>query len=130
MIFYALRKKQSIMNDISYGLNYSDTAILRDIGEFIKSKRIHQNLTQDEAAEKAAISRSTLSLAERGENIAVLNLLKILRVLDALYVFEQFRIQPQISPLQLAKEDEKRRKRASKDNSQNNNNNNNDDIGW
>lgn len=114
------------MNDISYGSNYSDTAILREIGEFIKSKRIENNLTQYEVADKAAISRSTLSLAERGENIAMLNLLKILRVLDALYVFEQFRIQPQISPLQLAKEDEKRRKRASKNNLQNNNN----DIGW
>lgn len=114
------------MNDISYNSAYSDVAILREIGEFIKSKRIDQNLTQDEVADRAAISRSTLSLAERGENIAMINLLKILRVLDALYVFEQFRIQPKISPLQLAKEDEKKRKRASKNNSQTNN----DDIGW
>ena len=102
------------MNDISYVSDYSDLAILKQIGEFIKSKRIDQNLTQDDLAEKASISRSTLSLAERGESIALLNLLKIMRVLDVLYVFEQFKSTKQVSPIQLAKEDEKKRKRASK----------------
>jgi hypothetical protein len=37
-----------------------------------------------------------------------------MRVIDALYVFEQFKITKPVSPMQLAKEDEKRRKRASK----------------
>lgn len=114
------------MNDISYNLNYSDMAILHQIGEFIKYRRIDQNLTQEEVAEKAAISRSTLSLAERGENISLINLLKILRVLDAFYVLEQFRKESKISPLQLAKEDEKKQKRASKSNKQTNRTN----IGW
>lgn len=126
MIFYALTEKSFIMNDISYDPSYSDTAILHKIGEFIKSKRVDQNITQDELSQKAAISRSTLSLAERGENIALINLLKILRVLDALYVLEQFKTQPQISPLQLAKEEEKKRKRASKKHSQTDN----EDPGW
>lgn len=126
MIFYALTEKLVIMNDISYDPSYSDTAILHKIGEFIKSKRVDQNITQDELSQKAAISRSTLSLAERGENIALINLLKILRVLDALYVLEQFRTQPQISPLQLAKEEEKKRKRASKKHSQTDN----EEPGW
>ncbi len=102
------------MNEISSGSSYSDTAILREIGEFVKSRRIDQNLTQEDVAGRAAISRSTLSLAERGENISLVNLLKILRVLDALYVLEPFRIQRRISPLRLAKADEKKRKRASR----------------
>lgn len=114
------------MNDISYKTAYSDAAILNEIGAFLKSKRIDQNLTQDEVAGRAAISRSTLSLVERGENIALANLLKILRVLDALYVLEQFRTEPNISPLQLAKEDEKRRKRASHSNPQTNK----EELGW
>jgi transcriptional regulator with XRE-family HTH domain len=112
------------MNDISYA--NSDAAILRDIGEFLKSKRIDQNLTQDEVAQRAAMSRSTLSLAERGENISLTNLLKILRILDALYVLEQFKAPSQISPLLLAKEEEKKRKRVSRNNVQPNK----DDIGW
>lgn len=114
------------MNDISYNPSYSDAAIIKEIGHFIKTKRVNQSLTQDEVANRAAISRSTLSLAERGENINFMSLLKILRVLDALYVFDQFRITPQISPLQLAKEDEKMRKRASRKNSKPNKG----DIGW
>lgn len=107
------------MNDLSYISSLSDAAVLKEIGEFIKSRRIEQHLTQDDVAERAAISRSTLSLAERGENIALTNLLKILRVLDALYVFEKFRVTEPISPLQLAKEDERRRRRASRGNHKN-----------
>ncbi|UIR56344.1 helix-turn-helix domain-containing protein [Sphingobacterium sp. SRCM116780] len=114
------------MNDISYHPSYSDAAILREIGEFVKAKRIDHNLTQDEVAERAAISRSTLSLTERGENIGLINLLKVLRVLDALYVFDLFKVEPKISPMLLAKEDEKKRKRASKSNPQITK----DDLGW
>lgn len=53
------------MNDFSY---IGDGALLKKIGGFVKSRRIEQNLTQDEVAESAAISRSTLSLLERREN--------------------------------------------------------------
>lgn len=103
------------MNDISDITNLSDSAILKEIGEFVKVKRINQNLRQAEVADQAAISRSTLSLLERGDNIALSNLLKVLRVLDALYVFDRFRVtEPILSPIQLAKEDEKKRKRASR----------------
>ncbi len=107
------------MNDLSYIDKYSDIAILQHIGAFIRARRIAQNLTQDELAHKAAISRSTLSLIERGENVSLMTLLKILRILNALYVLEHFRVLPQPSPLLLAKEEEKRRSRASKKNSDN-----------
>lgn len=114
------------MNDLSYISSLSDAAILKELGAFVKAKRIEQNLTQDDVAEQAAISRSTLSLLERGDNIALANLLKVLRVLDALYVFEQFKVIEQISPLKLAKEDEKKRKRVSGNNS----NTDKDNLGW
>jgi transcriptional regulator with XRE-family HTH domain len=114
------------MNDLSYTSSLSDAAILKEIGEFVKSKRIDQNLTQDDVAEQAAISRSTLSLLERGDNIALSNLLKVLRVLDLLYVFDEFKVSPQISPIQLAKEDELKRKRASRGHDKNDKNS----LGW
>lgn len=44
----------------------SDMAILQMIGDFIKKKRIALNKTQDMMAQEAGISRSTLSLLERG----------------------------------------------------------------
>lgn len=114
------------MSDFSYISYLSDGALLKKIGGFIKSRRIEQNLTQDEVAERAAISRSTLSLLERGENIALTNLLKVLRVLDALYVLGHFHEVKPISPMQLAKEDEVKWKRASKSKKSSPK----DDLGW
>jgi transcriptional regulator with XRE-family HTH domain len=100
------------MTDLSHITSLSDAAIIKEIGAFIKARRIDHHLTQDDVAEQAAISRSTLSLIERGENTALINLIKILRVLDALYVLGRFERQQSFSPLQLAKEEEKKRKRA------------------
>lgn len=100
------------MNEFSYINANSDISILKQIGEFIKEKRIEQNINQDSLASSAVISRSTLSLIERGESISLLNLIKILRMLNALYVLDIFKIEPQISPMLLAKEEQKKRKRA------------------
>lgn len=100
------------MSEISYINTYSDKNIMKDIGTFVRQKRIAKNLTQQELADQAAMSRSTLSLMERGENIVLLNLIKVLRILDVLYVFEKFHLEPQISPILLAKEEAKRRKRV------------------
>lgn len=114
------------MDEFSYINSYSDKAVLQRIGEFVKQRRIDQNLTQQSLAEKAAISRSTLSLMERGENIALLNLIKVLRMLDALYVLDAFHVERSISPILLAREEHKRRKRAGR----NKGYEQNDDLGW
>ena len=58
------------MNDFSYNPAISDAAIIKVIGTFIKQKRVEQNLTQAELAERAAMSRSTLSLMERGGRVS------------------------------------------------------------
>lgn len=114
------------MNDISYIESNSDIAILKQIGQFIKEKRLEKNINQNVLASNAVISRSTLSLIERGENISIINLIKILRILDALYVLDRFKIEPQISPMLLAKEEQNKRKRAfrTKENPEN------QELGW
>ncbi|NRF37527.1 helix-turn-helix domain-containing protein [Pedobacter foliorum] len=114
------------MNDISYIHSNSDIAILKQIGQFIKEKRIEKNINQNSLADNAAISRSTLSLIERGDSISLVNLIKILRILDTLYVLERFRTEPQISPMLLAKEEQKKRKRVLRAK----NNPKNEDLGW
>lgn len=103
------------MNDISYKnrLNMSDKALAELIGRFIKEKRIEQNKTQHFVANAAGISRSTLSLLEKGETVTIATLLQVLRVLGQLQVLDVFSIQPTISPLQLAKLELKKRKRVS-----------------
>jgi transcriptional regulator with XRE-family HTH domain len=90
----------------------SDKVLLKHIGDFIKYHRMEQNKTQDTLATEAGISRSTLSLLERGESVTLLTLIQVLRMLDQLQVMDTFRIEKQISPIQLARMEQKKRKRV------------------
>ena len=102
------------MNDLSYTewVSMSDKVLIKTIGDFIKHHRLNQNSTQDEVSVAAGISRSTLSLLERGETVSLSTLIQILRVLDLLYVMDVFKIQEQISPIKLAKLEKQKRQRA------------------
>lgn len=91
----------------------SDKALSEHLGDFIKHHRMDQNKTQNALANAAGISRSTLSLLERGESVTLATLIQVLRVLDQLNVMEAFSIQQTISPLVLAKMEREKRKRAS-----------------
>jgi transcriptional regulator with XRE-family HTH domain len=77
----------------------SDLAILKRIGHFIKKKRMALQKTQGQMAEEAGMSRSTLSLLERGEKVQLLTLIQALRILDELQVLEAFEVSEQISPI-------------------------------
>ncbi|SEF86414.1 helix-turn-helix domain-containing protein [Flavobacterium urumqiense] len=102
------------MNDKQYTkwIAMSDIALLQTIGAFVKHHRLSQNKTQEEVAGAANLSRSTLSLLEKGEAVTIPTLLQVLRVLDLLCIMEVFKIQEQISPIQLAKLDQQKRQRA------------------
>ena len=103
------------MNDISYNklIETSDLAIAKQIGEFVKHHRMEQNKTQSTLAKNAGISRSTLSLLERGETVTVATLIQVLRMLDQLQAFDGFTIIRQQSPLLLAKAEKKRKQRVT-----------------
>ena len=102
------------MNDKQYiyWVSMSDAALAQTIGTFVKHHRLAQNKTQKEVANDANISRSTLSLLEKGEAVTVPTLLQVLRVLDLLYIMNSFKIQEEISPLELAKQEKQKRQRA------------------
>ena len=103
------------MTDISDNIwdSMSDKALAMHIGAFIKHHRMEQNKTQEVLAKAAGISRSTLSLLERGETVTLATLIQVLRVLDKLYVLDVFSVQQDISPLMLARMEKEKRKRAS-----------------
>lgn len=90
----------------------SDQALAANIGAFVKHHRLEQNKTQDTLSHEAGISRSTLSLLERGETVTLATLIQVLRVLDQLQVMNAFEVQQHISPLALAKAEQGKRKRA------------------
>ncbi len=105
------------MNDESYNIVWhamSDQTLSNTIGEFIRHHRLQQNKSQNEVAKAANISRSTLSLLERGKTVTLATLLQVLRVLDLLSVIDNFKIVTQISPIELAKQERKRRQRAGR----------------
>ena len=103
------------MTDQSYKNwnSMSDNALVQQIGAFVKYHRMEQNKTQDVLANAAGISRSTLSLLERGETVTLASLIQVLRVLDVLHIMDAFEVQQDISPLALAKIEKDKRKRAS-----------------
>jgi len=117
------------MNDKSYNLwrELSDKSIIETLGKFIQSHRLNQNKSQNQVATAAGISRSTLSLLERGEKVRIDSFIQVLRVLDLLYVMDAFKIQDQISPIEYAKLKKNKRKQASPKKI---NTENQEDLGW
>ena len=90
----------------------SDKALALHLGDFIKHHRMEQNKTQEALALAAGISRSTLSLLERGETVTMATFIQVLRVLDLLNVMEAFNVVKVISPMALVKEAKAQRYRV------------------
>lgn len=104
------------MNEISHMAwdSLSDGAIEKEIGLYIKKARQQQNKTQEELSKAANISRSTLSLLERGASGNIKTLIQVLRVLNKLAVLEVFKYKEVLSPLALAKAQHKSKSRVRK----------------
>ncbi len=100
-----------MMDNNWYAMN--DDRILKQIGTFVKFCRMERNITQAMLAKDAGISRSTLSLLERGETVTVATLIRVLRVLGQLQIVNGFIIPTQRSPILLAEAEKKGRKRVS-----------------
>ncbi|MBN3519870.1 helix-turn-helix transcriptional regulator [Algoriphagus lutimaris] len=81
----------------------TDIQILQQIGDFVKAERIAQNKSQDQLSSEAGISRSTLSLLERGEKVNLITMIQVLRVLDQLQWLEAFELKNTISPMDYIK---------------------------
>lgn len=106
------------MSNINWATQ-SDKAIAQHIGSFIKAQRLQQNKTQDQVAKAAGISRSTLSLMERGQTVTLASFIQVLRVLDKLHLLSAFETEEKISPLALAKLQKQKRQRARSSNKSN-----------
>ncbi|PLX02454.1 MAG: transcriptional regulator [Marinilabiliales bacterium] len=117
------------MNDKSYieWREMTDKSLMETIGKFIQTHRLNQNKSQNDVANSAGISSSTLSLLERGEKVRMDSFIQVLRVLDLLYIMDVFKVQDQISPIEYAKLKKNKRKQASPKKVSNNNKEN---LGW
>jgi len=93
---------------------YTDKAILIELGDFVKATRLEQNKTQQQLADLAGVNRSTIVQIENGSGVTMLSFIQVLRALEQLDLFGSFQIKPVISPLLLAKQEIQKRKRATR----------------
>ncbi len=82
---------------------YTDLAILSEIGERVSRCRLDRNLTQAKLAAAADVSKRTIERMESGESVQLTSFVQILRALDLVDHLEA--LMPKLG--------EKRRKRAS-----------------
>lgn len=92
----------------------TDKAIVTHICLQLRQLRLDQNITQEQLAERSGLGRATISRIEKGQAVSLLTLVQLLRALNSLSLLDAFqRVTPEISPLQLLKEQKPPRYRAS-----------------
>jgi len=94
-------------------LAMSDKAILTELGQRVQKERLNQNMSQNDLAIKAGVSRRTLQHLEAGHTCTLANLTRVLRALGKLDALDAFLPQPEISPIQLARMKGVERQRAT-----------------
>ena len=94
-------------------IEMSTPGALNTIGKRLKEIRLRQNITQDEIALRAGISKLSVFNAEAGKNISLSTLIDILRQLGLMENLEHLIPEPTISPILMKKLKGKKRFRAS-----------------
>jgi len=92
----------------------SNEEILIELGDRIRQKRLNKNKTHIELVDQTGLSRATISKIEKGQNSTILNIILVLRALDAIDQLDLFLPPTLVDPATLAKLDSRKRKRASK----------------
>jgi len=90
----------------------TDKAILVELGNRIRQKRIQNRFKQSDLAQRAGISVYTLQKMEHGQSYNVTTLIQVLRALNQLEQMELFLPPIEISPIELLNSKEKTRRRV------------------
>ena len=91
----------------------TNNQILKEIGKRIRRKRLNKNMSQEDIAVKAGLSRRTISLVESNGCVGFKVIICILRVLKNLEDLDLLFPEESLSPIQLLKLKGSIRKRAS-----------------
>ena len=90
-----------------------DPTLLADLGSRLARQRLDRNLSQDDLAREAGVSKRTLHRMEHGHSAQMTNWIRVLRALDLLGNLDQFLPAPAPSPMQQLKLQGRLRQRAS-----------------
>lgn len=91
----------------------TDRRVLTELGERIARHRLNRNLTQDQLAREAGVSKRTVVRLENGESSQLTNLIRILRALELLSNLDSLIAVPPASPIEAMKAKSRERRRAS-----------------
>ena len=91
----------------------TDETVLRELGQRIARLRLDRDLTQQQLADEAGLSRHTLLRLEDGESVRSAALLRVLRALQLLEGLEALVPEPLPSPLDQLEREGAQRRRAS-----------------
>ena len=108
----------------------SDTMIVSKIGQRIKNLRLKQNITQESLACATNISLSSVKKIEKGEIKSFDSLLRVLRVLGRLDVFQSLVEEEQLTPREYYKFVTTSKKMMRKRAVGRLNNDKKNDLGW
>jgi len=87
----------------------SDPHVLAELGSRLARLRLDRNLTQDQLAREAGVSKRTLIRLEQGQSSQLTNFLRVLRALQLLEQLVALVPDPSLSPLaQLARRQPRR----------------------
>ena len=91
----------------------TDRQVLAELGERLARRRLDRNLTQDQLAREAGVSKRTVVRLENGQSSQVTNLVRVLRALGLLGNLDALVPAPLASPIEALKAKRRQRHRAS-----------------
>ena len=92
----------------------SDIAIPSQLGRFLRQIRMEQNLTQENLAVKAGLSRSAIYELENGKcATSFITIVQVLRALDHLHLFDTWKSSETAHPIMRVQMPDKKGARAS-----------------
>ncbi|HEV7804980.1 MAG TPA: helix-turn-helix transcriptional regulator [Solirubrobacteraceae bacterium] len=91
----------------------TDDAVLVELGQRLTRLRLDRNLTQQQLADEAGVSRHTVLRLEDGHSVTAVALVRLLRALELLDGLELLVPQPLPSPIEQLEREGARRQRAS-----------------
>jgi transcriptional regulator with XRE-family HTH domain len=91
----------------------TDQSVLAELGRRLGRYRLNQNLTQDQLAREAGVSKRTIVRLENGESSQLTNLVRVLRALGLLGDGGVLVPAPPTSPVAALKAKARERRRAS-----------------
>jgi putative transcriptional regulator len=93
--------------------NSTDDVVLDELGRRLARTRLERNLSQEQVAADAGVSKRTVERLEAGESIKSNSLIRVLRALGQLEALDRLVPEPLPSPVERVRLQGRRRRRAA-----------------